>query len=157
MKLFQSQYCCGLGYVGKHHTTTLSSPVGLGRELWETKAVLEVKQKPCMQAKQNKELIHYFPSPGRCASHFQEGRASACITLIWEDKCQNSISISSFFPQFCCWAQHCMMWNTPLVSLSQLAWLHLPRSLVHSQATCWQASIRNGKSLDAVEALLSNN
>lgn len=49
-----------------------------------------------------------------------------------------------------------MVWNSPLVSWSQLSDLY-PSQLLHPQPTCWQKCVRSRKCLGSVQALTTNS
>jgi len=59
------------------------------RENWwdEIKTVEQGTQKLCVQANQNKEFIHCFPSAGRCSTIHSK---RVMHTVNWDNKCHNS-------------------------------------------------------------------
>lgn len=111
-----------------------------------------------LQAKQNKELIHYFPPEGGCLAPFLEIRTSSCLTDTWEDKCHNSKCSSTLlllFPTFI--AEYIVL--RPETSL-WLVWVSCPgcvpiQFVVHTLTTSWWGRNRTSNGLNAVSALLS--
>ena len=101
-----------------------------------------------MQAKQNKELIHYFPLAGRCSAtswtagpqHVYQlpGKTNTIIT---------NIQPPSFFP----WAEHDVIWygiSRWSVWVNCLGYVH-SQPLAHPQPTdFWEDGSERSESLD---------
>lgn len=88
---------------------------------WDNDSVSK-KQKLHSQAKK-KRGIHSLLHTGRqISSYYLESRASACITVTWEDK-QTKHECTPFLLLSLSWAWCYMIWNTTFISLGQLSWL----------------------------------
>lgn len=113
---------------------------------------------PCMQAKQNKELIHQFPLAGRCSDTFQECSVSLHLTVTWKDKSHNSESPSFLLlPGFLLLSMMLHSMKYPFDHLGSAALAVLPPNLpcTPSLHSVW-GSINNRKYSDIVQVLLSN-
>lgn len=89
---------------GKNWKSRSWKHMGRDEDSW----ISEAKQHT--QAKQIKEFIYCFPQAGRCSSQFLGRRASAHITISWEDRCNKHKYPPSFsFPQAFD-AEHDIIW-----------------------------------------------
>lgn len=80
------------------------------------------KQKLCVQARQKEELINsLLPISMQIHSHFLEGRTSARVIVVWENKCYNHhhLPFVLLLLTFYCWAQDLVEWNILMISLGQ--------------------------------------
>lgn len=155
--------CCDLTLVGSQATQLLSHfPQRGGEQNQKGKSEKNswvetntVKQKLHIQAKQNKELIHYFTLAGKRSAIASKAEYNNNLgrqtPLLW----MSSPSCSTFSLALIAvkgLSTKSRRVEHPFGQLSRLCPL-----LVHLWPPCWQHSMRNREGLHAVWALLSNN
>ena len=112
--------------------------------------------KPAYTSKGTRGTHSVLPIGRQTSSHFMESRASAQVTVAWEDKYRKH-EHHQFLPLsliFYYWAWQHVLWDIPLLSWGQLSQLF---PLWNSDQTTHFGWGDGGESLDLVQTLLSNS
>lgn len=118
---------------------------------WNTESCIG-KIKLFMQAKQNKQIIHCSPLPGRYLAVSGKNRDSSGVMVAWEDEGYSYECVPSLSPpSIALWLSMTYVW----VYWGQVSWLNLLTSCpcltaVTPQPTQQRGRIRSRKYLDAV-------